>query len=431
MLVNIFSVLNRLFLTVTRFPGSLPERSVVRVTGHASGRASSVVLSLALALFLPLFLSIAHSRAAASDGPSKLEHKVGQMIMVGFDGLDPDKPTPSMLQLVEDIRAGRVGGVVLFERNYLGDVRNVQSKEQIRKLSQYLQREAKKAGQPPLLVSVDQEGGAVRRLKAKHGYSELPSALEMGKKIPENTFSLAQALGAELEYSGINVDFAPVLDLDGPSPAIGKHKRAFSADPEKVAQHGQAFAQGLLSRGVIPVFKHFPGHGSALVDTHEGLADITKTWREKELIPYKKVFSSMGSGSKTKNGWHSPVPAMVMIGHLSHGLDPVLPATLSPKIINGLLREQLGWQGVVVTDDLLMRAISSHYSMPETLGLAVKAGVDILLVGNNLASDWSKGDISGAEIHKSVMDQVKARKISEKDIDAAYTRVMLLKRALR
>ena len=441
MLVKFVKVLNVFSLVAARFGSSNSGRA----SGNTSGRALNFPLNLAflliLSLALTLSLSASDSEAATGNsqsssaqkgnsGQSKLEHKVGQMIMVGFGGLDPDKPTPSMRQLLEDIRAGRVGGVVLFERNYLGQVRNVQSKEQIRKLARYLQMEAKNAGQPPLFISVDQEGGAVRRLKTQHGYAELPSALEMGKKTPENTFALAQTLGAELAYSGINVDFAPVLDLDGPSPAIGKYKRAFSSDPAKVAQHGQAFAQGLLSRGVIPVFKHFPGHGSALVDTHEGLADITKTWQEKELLPYKQIFSSMAAAIKTKNGWRSPASAMVMIGHLSHSLDQDLPATLSPKIINGLLRGQLGWQGVVVTDDLLMRAISSHYSMPEALGLAANAGVDILLVGNNLASDWSNGDISAADIHKSVMEQIRSGKISEKTIDEAYTRIMLLKRDL-
>ena len=173
---------------------------------------------------------------------------------------------------------------------------------------------------------------------------------------------------------------APVADVDSNplNPAIGRLGRAFSSDPAIVASHALAFGQGLAARGIVPVLKHFPGQGCAKEDSHLGLTDISQCWDgAPDLLPYAEIFRA---------GW----PGMVMPGHLFHArLDPELPATLSRMVVTGLLRQGLGWQGVVISDDMQMKAISGRYGLRDAILLAVRAGVDILLYGNNL--DWEEG----------------------------------------
>ena len=178
-----------------------------------------------------------------------------------------------------------------------------------------------------------------------------------------------------------------------------------------MAAHGQAFAEGLASAGIIPCYKHFPGHGSARHDTHLGLTDITATWLPIELEPYRRILP------------HTP-PAMIMSGHMVHReKGGELPASLSPEIITGLLRDSLGWQGVVITDDLQMGAIEDTYNMKEAIRLAVIAGSDILLFGNNMRHDPQEG----RKAHAALMELVREGAISESRIRESYVRIMELK----
>lgn len=298
---------------------------------------------------------------------------IGAMLMCGFRGteLPPDDP------FLAAVAGGRVGGVILFDRDVTtGGERNIRSPEQVRRLTATLRA----AAPGPLFIAVDQEGGQVRRLRPQKGFSDLPSAQRLGQGSAAATREAATLLGEELAGLGIDVDLAPVADVDSNplNPAIGRLGRAFSSDPAAVARHALAFGEGLARSGVIPVLKHFPGQGCARDDSHLGLTDISQCWDgATDLFPYAEILRA---------GW----PGMIMPGHLFHaGLDPNLPATLSPMVITGLLRQGLGWQGVVISDDLQMRAIVGRYGLRESILLAVRAGVDILLYGNNL--EWEDG----------------------------------------
>jgi len=349
---------------------------------------------------------------AATVSTTALERMAGQMIMTGFRGTG-EKPLSEDLQyLLPDIRAGHIGGVILFEPDVLTrKTRNIRSLEQVAALTALLQE-----GAPvPLFIGVDQEGGRVRRFREGHGLPATPSHATLGKGSTDVTRAEGARIGAVLRRAGINLNFAPVLDVDvyPQSPAIGALGRSFSADPDRVAAHGQAFAEGLASAGIIPCYKHFPGHGSARHDTHLGLTDITATWLPIELEPYRRILP------------HTP-PAMIMSGHMVHReKGGELPASLSPEIITGLLRDSLGWQGVVITDDLQMGAIEDTYNMKEAIRLAVIAGSDILLFGNNMRHDPQEG----RKAHAALMELVREGAIPESRIRESYVRIMELKTA--
>lgn len=348
---------------------------------------------------------------AAKDAPS-LEEMAGQMVMTGFRGTGEEPLSEDLEYLLQDILAGRIGGVILFEPDYLTKgPRNITSLRQVNTLTIMLQAQAS----VPLFIGVDQEGGKVRRFKKEHGIAPTPPAAQLGVGSPEATREEAFRLGKALYAVGVNLNFAPALDVDvnPQSPAIGALGRSFSPDPEQVAAHGKAFAEGLSEAGIIPCYKHFPGHGSARDDTHLGLTDVTATWSPKELEPYRRILP------------RTP-PAMVMPGHIVHrGKGGDLPASFSPEVVGGMLRGSLGWQGVVITDDLQMQAVEGRYSVEEAMRLAVLAGADILLLGNNLRHDPQLG----RKAHAALAQLVRQGFISETRIRESYTRIMELKRA--
>jgi beta-N-acetylhexosaminidase len=335
---------------------------------------------------------------------------VGQMIMVGFrgDGSSPD--SPEMRIALEDIRAGRIGGVIFFDRDWRTKKRgrNIASVAQLTGLCSLLQRNAP----IPLFIAVDQEGGRVQRLLPGHGFAPTPTAWELGKKTPGETEKTARSMGDALRRIGINLNFAPVADVavHPESPAIGALERAFSDDPIRAAEHAAAFMAGLSKAKIIGSYKHFPGHGSALEDSHGTLTDITETWREDELTLYAAL---------PRNG-----PFMVMTGHLVHkGFDARHPASLSEKITTGLLRGRLGWQGVVVTDDLEMDAVHLFYPLEERIRLAIAAGADILLFGNNLQYRPEQG----RRVHAAVMELLASGAVSPGRIAQSWGRIRALK----
>lgn len=300
-----------------------------------------------------------------------MREMIGQMLLVGFRGLSVDSDSP----ILRDIREHNLGGVILFDRDVQlqAPQRNIQSPEQVRALTASLQAHAR----TPLFIAVDQEGGRVRRLREDRGFAPSPSAKAMGQGPPSRTRQEGERTGRLLADLGVNLNFAPVADVDvnPQSPAIGALERSFSADPDLVALHALAFCQGLTSQGVLPCLKHFPGHGSATADSHLGLTDISRTWTPAELRPYETLIP-LGA---------SP---LIMTGHLFLSrFDEEHPSTLSRRVLTGLLRQRLGFDGVIVSDDMQMRAIASHYGLEEAVVLAVEAGVDILVFGNNLDFD--------------------------------------------
>ena len=342
-----------------------------------------------------------------------LESMIGQMIMVGFRGDGSDPNSPEMRTVLADIRDGRLGGVILFERDWQTKKRgrNIRSVQQVAELCALLQKNAP----IPLFIGIDQEGGRVQRFRREHGFSETPSAAYLGASDLENTHKTALTLGSALRAIGINVNFAPVADVavHPDSPAIGALGRAFSDDVETAARHAVAFMDGQVESGIIGSYKHFPGHGSATTDTHKHLTDITETWREEELTLYKSL---------PPNG-----PFMIMTGHLIHReLDPLYPASLSKAIPTGLLREKLGWQGVVITDDLEMNASELFYSIEERVRLAIDAGVDIIMFANNLRYHPEQC----RRVHAAIMEQVRMGKISPERIAESWKRIRTLKKII-
>lgn len=325
----------------------------------------------AITAILLLFLTLHAAGAAETPQEPDLDHMLGSMLMLGFRGTELND-NDTFLTMV---REGKIGNVILFDRDVTDNTtRNIISPEQVASLTASI----RKAAPGPIFIGVDQEGGQVRRLKPQKGFFDLPSAQAMGQANPQATYDLAEKAGAEMARLGINLDLAPVVDVDtNPfNPAIGRLGRAFSSDAQNVAAHALAFGMGLSKNGVAPVLKHFPGQGCAQDDSHMDLTDITMCWNpEIDLLPYAEIFS---------RGW----AGAVMTGHLfQRDLDAELQATFSKKIITGLLREGLGWNGVIISDDLQMKGAEEGRTLKETMWLAIDAGIDILLLGNNLQWD--------------------------------------------
>jgi beta-N-acetylhexosaminidase len=372
-------------------------------------RATALAMLIAaLALLAPLPFPM--SPPASASAGDTLDVMVGQMLMAGFRGfaVTPDSP------VVRDIRERHLGGVILFDYDVaLGSPdRNIDSPPQVARLTADL------AGYAaiPLLVAVDQEGGRVQRLKPARGFAGSPPAKELGTMDDAAVEAAGAGVGDTLRAAGFNLDFAPVadVDVDPDSPAIGRLGRSFSADPARVGRCAGLFLAGLASRGVTGCLKHFPGHGSAGTDSHLGVTDVTATWSRDELIPYRMLIESGAA-------------RMIMTGHLFNArLDPDHPGTLSHATITGLLRGQLGFDGVVVTDDMDMKAVTDRYGRARAIRLAIEAGADILLFGNNLAYD---PDIV-KQAHGIITGLVRDGVIPVERIEQSYHRIMRLKKEL-
>ena len=373
---------------------------------------SVLVICLTLFSFMPPSLTFAQGhKELPPPSEASVELMAGQMIMMGFRGA-----RAAANPVLTDIKNLELGGVILFDRDYNSKLtsRNVTSKSQLTILIKALHEHS----DYPLFVAVDQEGGKVCRLKVEKGFMYLPSAREMGAQSVKQTEKLAEELATELDTLGINVDFAPVVDVEvNPNnPAIARLDRSFSPDPKIVTDQARAFLQGLASQHIIGCIKHFPGHASSLTDTHLGMADITDTWQSDiELYPYKQLISEN-------------IVDIVMVGHLiNKDIDEDYPASLSEKHINVILRGQLGFKGLVISDDLQMSAINDHYSLEEVVFLSINAGMDILLYGNNIKYDPDLGP----KIHAAILKLVANGKISRERLEESYTRIYNLKKKLK
>ncbi len=345
-----------------------------------------------------------------------LRTKIGQMLLVGFHGTAAGPRS----QVIADITRQGVGGVVLFDRAAARSsaVRNISSPDQLRSLVASLQGAAR-ATPPgaPLIVAIDQEGGAVARLNGRNGFPATYTAASLGaRNDPAFTRAQGEAMGRSMASVGINLNLAPVVDvnLNPRNPAIGRNGRSFSADPRRVAEQAGAFIAGQHAVGVRTTLKHFPGQGSAAGDTHLGLVDVTGRWKHAELTPFATL---IGSGAADA----------VMTGHIfNRSLDARHPATLSSAVVTGILRTQLGFGGVVISDDMQMGAIRAHYGWEEAIGLAINAGIDILTI-----ADPGTG---ASSLVKRTVDAVEAMvargEVTEARIDEAYDRIQALKATL-
>jgi beta-N-acetylhexosaminidase len=335
---------------------------------------------------------------------SNLPEKIGQMIQTGFRGFTPDESDP----VIDGIRRHRVGWIVLFDYDDVLKMfrRNVRSPRQLRSLTQSLRNHL----HHPFAVSIDQEGGIVNRLKPAYGFPETYSHKYLGEmNDPSFTYRHASLIAQTLKENGITLNLAPVLDLglNRENKIIYGKERCFSDDPEKVAVHAREYIRAHRKHGILTAVKHFPGHGSSADDTHLGMVDVTGTWSETELVPYRILIQEN-------------MIDMVMTTHVfNRHLDPDYPATLSKKIITGILRERLGYDGVVMTDDLQMRAIKDHFGPEQAIELALNAGADIINIGNNM--EYNE-DIC-ERVAGSILNLVESKRISEERIEESLRRI--------
>ena len=343
---------------------------------------------------------------------NSIEQLVGQLIIAGFREKSIKNDSP----ILSFIKNFNLTGVILYDidlelggKDLTPGTRNIESPTQLKELTKHLQSISRQE----LLISVDQEGGHTSRLKTIYGFAQDTTWAHVGKlNSPQLTKQFSEETANTLKDTGINLNFAPVLDLDhGNGSVISDQQRACSDDPEKVIEHARIFIKAHRENGVITCGKHFPGLGSASGDTHEGITDITNSWTVKDLQPFDTLIRENELDT-------------VMVSHaFDKKLDPNYPSSLSQNIITKMLRDDLGFEGVVICDDPSMRAISDHYSLEETFKLMLDAGVDLFCLGNNLTYD---PDYIPNAIN-SVCNLISAGKIKKTRIEQSIDKIELLK----
>ncbi len=322
-----------------------------------------------------------------------IEEKIGQLIMVGFDGTQANETIET------HIRERFVGGIVLFSRN-------IQSPKQTAELTNQLQQLAEStAHRIPLFIGIDQEGGWVIRLK--EGATVLPGNMALGAT---GSTELAERAGeitaAELAAVGVNLNFAPVMDVNNnpQNPVIGR--RSFGGSPELVSRLGVAYIRGLQHNGVLGTAKHFPGHGDTTVDSHFDLPTVNHD-RERihalELQPFRAAIDAD--------------VAAIMTAHIVYpAFDPDRPATLSPSILTDVLRKELGFDGLLITDAMEMKAIDDRYRSGEAAVMAIEAGADIVMVLWTLTKQ--------IEVFDALLSAIKSGRISQARLDQSVERIL-------
>lgn len=323
-----------------------------------------------------------------------LEEKIGQMLLVGIDGTVLDDQAKKMIS--ED----KVGGIILYKNN-IQDLKSMVSLVNSMKESN--------SGNPtPLFMSVDQEGGKVNRMPKE--YASIPSNAKVGSSNDANAAEMmGKLLAREVNSAGFNMNFAPVLDINSnpDNPVIGD--RSFGNSAELVSTLGIAEMKGIASEGVVPVVKHFPGHGDTSVDSHLDLPIVNKTAEELAKLEWLPFQAAIKEGTDA-----------VMVAHiLFPNLDPDKPASLSSKIIGELLRGEMNYQGLVITDDLTMGAIMKNYDLAAAAVDTINAGSDILLIAHGYDNE--------KRVLETLLDNVKKGKIQETRIDESVYRILALK----
>jgi beta-N-acetylhexosaminidase len=321
-----------------------------------------------------------------------LQEKVGQMFIVGVRGEALAGEEKSLFERYP------FGGFILFHHN-------CSEPAQIVCFTRTLWQAA--TGHPPF-IAIDQEGGRVHRLPKP--FMHLPAAARLGRTCDFNlAYRAARATAEELALAGINLDFAPVLDVNSnpQNPVIGD--RAFAADPQKVTALGERWVRGLRDGGIVPCGKHFPGHGNTDKDSHFALPVVDRPLAELEKVELPPFVGAC----------RSQIESLMTAHVLYRALDPKLPATLSRKIVTGLLREKLAYDGVIFSDDMEMRAISDNYRQEQAVALCVRAGIDVLLFGHDLSRAIHAFEFLYSECEKNAT--VRAR------VEQSYHRIARLK----
>ncbi|WP_202079648.1 beta-N-acetylhexosaminidase [Caldalkalibacillus salinus] len=334
-----------------------------------------------------------------------LEEKIGQMFMPQIEMLD-GAPTHRMNEKLEEmLDQQHVGGVILFSKN-------IESTEQLVTLTHDLQEHTS----IPLFTAIDQEGGNVDRLPFG---TNLPGNMALGaSQTPRHAYEAGRVTGTELKALGINVNFAPVLDVNNNprNPVIGV--RSYGEDPNQVAVLGSKYIEGLHDAGVVATAKHFPGHGDTHVDSHVGLPELDKSADELENLEWFPFRHAIQSDLQMVMTAHMMFPQLdeQTVKSKLDGKDIHLPATLSETMLQHYLREQIGFDGIVVTDAFTMKAIADHFGETDAVLRAVKAGADIILMPRELEDSY-----------EALLEAVQSGEISEARIDESVTRILALK----
>lgn len=350
-----------------------------------------------------LFAVMGYDIQAQSDS---LDIKIGQMLLIGFPSTKVDEA------VLDEVRKGKVGSLIIFEKN----IPPANSFVALKKITWTYQQ----ASTIPLLIAIDQEGGRVNRLKNKYGFPSSITAAAMGKSLTLDSVRFyAEATASTLAGLGININFAPVVDLasNPNNPIIAKFGRSFSANEDSVSLMAKEYIKQHRKYGVLTSLKHFPGHGSSKDDTHLGVADVTNTWEDRELQPYQALIDSGYAES-------------IMTSHIvNKKIEPDgYPGTLSDDIITGILRNRMHFTGVIFTDDMQMHAITKNYGLEEAIRLAVNAGVDIMTFSNNISdSDARTVD----KVHAIIRGMVEKGQIKKERIDESFKRIMQFKKKLK
>ena len=387
----------------------------MRVLGP-SGRAGGPSARRALATLALAAALAGCALVTPRPAPDAARLRIADLLLIGFTGTQV-AGNEEVRRLVCDVK---VGGLLLFERYTSGQPRNMVSPEQVTTLTRDLQALAMQCAGRPLFIAADAEGGRVMRLSPRLGYPPTRPAQELGERDdPALTRAEARRMGAMLREAGINWNLAPVVDVavNPQNPAVVALGRTYSADPAKVAAHAEAFVAGMHDEGVLTALKHFPGHGSSRSDSHHGFTDVTDTARlSAELRPYRILIADGMADS-------------VMTAHVfNRGLDPWDPATLSPYTVRRLLRGWLHYRGVAVSDDLLMGAIAQHYGLEDAAVRALDAGVDVLLISQNMGR---VDDRAAERVVAAITRAIAEGRLSESAITAAVARVDTLRARIR
>jgi beta-N-acetylhexosaminidase len=325
-----------------------------------------------------------------------LEQMAGQLLMAGFPGTTPGEEVRALIQECH------LGALSLFLHNCTG------GPGQVRALTTALQDLASAAGLPPVLVAIDQEGGVVTRLR--HPFAVFPSQMaQAATGNPRTAYRVARAMAREMRAVGIRWNFAPVLDvnINASNPVIGV--RSFGCDPAQVAKFGVAALEGYRDGGVVACGKHFPGHGDTHVDSHLDLPTVDFGWERLEaveLAPFRAAIAA-------------DIPSL-MTAHIRFPAVDDLPATLSSKMLEGVLRQRLGFDGLIITDALNMKAIADAYSPGESTIRAIQAGADVAL------TLFGVDDVRAA--HRALVGAVRDGRVSPERFQAAVGRVLSVKR---
>jgi len=372
----------------------------------ASRRALGAFLALGLAAVL------AACRTLAPPDPARigpLAADAGELLLVGFRGTEPAGNEDLDHLLCE----AKVGGIILFAHNIVDH-------DQIARLTRAADERALACTGRRLLVAIDAEGGSVMRLGPKVGYTPTLSAEELGQRNDLVLTELeARRIGTMLREAGIRWNLAPVVDVgfNPANPVIVGRSRSYGDNAAMVIDHARAFIRGMHEAGVVTTLKHFPGHGSSFTDSHKGFVDVTDTANlDVELKPYRVLMAEQ-------------MVDTVMTAHVfNRSLDRRRPATLSRPTIDGLLRGELGWRGVVVSDDMRMGAIEQHYGLDDATILTLAAGVDVVLIAADHLPD---GRSASTEALAAIRTALARGRLDPARIESALARIRQLKSRMR